>query len=107
MVPVWGRLACRIHPGGWVPGELRKPLHPQSLYRSVVRRYARQVGITLDTHGFCVHSLRANAATTALEHGSDIARVQEWLRHANVSTTRLYDKRQSRPEDSPTLAVRY
>jgi integrase len=38
---------------------------------------------------------------------SDIAKVQEWLGHADISTTRLYDKRQSRPEDSPTFKVQY
>ncbi|CDH44024.1 hypothetical protein BN874_1410012 [Candidatus Contendobacter odensis Run_B_J11] len=27
--------------------------------------------------------------------------------HANVSTTRLYDKRKNRPEDSPTFRVDY
>jgi integrase/recombinase XerD len=33
--------------------------------------------------------------------------VQEWLGHRNISTTRLYDKRHSRPEDSPTFKVQY
>jgi len=32
---------------------------------------------------------------------------QEWLGHANVSTTRLYDPRKSKPEDSPTFHVKY
>jgi site-specific recombinase XerC len=54
-----------------------------------------------------VHSLRATAATNALSHESDIAKVQEWLGHANVSTTRLYDRRKSKPEDSPTFRVKY
>jgi hypothetical protein len=31
----------------------------------------------------------------------------EWLGHANVSTTRLYDRRESKPEDSPTFHVKY
>ena len=48
-----------------------------------------------------------SAATNALAHGADIAKVQEWLGHANVSTTRMYDKRNSRPEESPTFKVEY
>ena len=69
--------------------------------------YARAVGILKDTHGFCVHSLRGTSATNALEHEADIAKVQEWLGHANIATTRLYDKRQSKPEDSPTFKITY
>jgi integrase/recombinase XerD len=33
--------------------------------------------------------------------------VQEWLGHANIATTRIYDHRKSRPEDSPTFKVAY
>jgi integrase/recombinase XerD len=60
-----------------------------------------------EVNGLCVHSLRATAATNALSHDSDIAKVQEWLGHANVSTTRLYDRRKTRPEESPTFRVKY
>jgi integrase/recombinase XerD len=63
--------------------------------------------ITSSVHGFCVHALRATAATNALAHNADIAKVQEWLGHANIATTRLYDRRQSRPEESPTFKVEY
>ncbi|MBV9180842.1 MAG: tyrosine-type recombinase/integrase [Acidobacteria bacterium] len=55
------------------------------------------------THSFTA----ATAATNALDNKADIAKVQEWLGHANVSTTRLYDRRKTRPEDSPTFRVRY
>lgn len=44
------------------------------------------------------------AAETA---GADLAKVQAWLGHADVATTRLYDKRNHRPEDSPTFRVEY
>jgi integrase/recombinase XerD len=51
--------------------------------------------------------VRATAATNALDHEADIAKVQEWLGHANISTTRVYDHRRTRPEDSPTFKVTY
>ena len=51
--------------------------------------------------------LRATAATNALDHQADIAKVQEWLGHANIATTRIYDHRRTRPEDSPTFKVAY
>jgi integrase/recombinase XerD len=87
--------------------ELRKPLNPKSVYDEVVKHYDKVVGITVDVHGFCVRLLRATAATNALAHNADIAKVQEWLGHANVSTTRIYDKRRSRPEESLTFKVEY
>ncbi|CCE25775.1 protein of unknown function (plasmid) [Methylotuvimicrobium alcaliphilum 20Z] len=34
-------------------------------------------------------------------------RIQELIDQANISTTRLYDKRHSRPEDSPSFKVEY
>ena len=72
---------------------------------ALVGHYARLAGIAVD--GLGVHGLRATAATNALENEADIAKVQQWLGHANISTTRLYDRRQARPEDSPTYRVRY
>jgi site-specific recombinase XerD len=56
---------------------------------------------------FGVHSLCATAATNALEHEADIAKVQQWLGHAKIATTRIYNRRKSRPEDSPTFKVAY
>ena len=80
-------------------------LTPCAVYSEVVVRYMAQVGITSENMG--PHALRATAATSALEHQADIAKVQEWLGHASISTTRVYDRRGSRPEDSPTFKVRY
>jgi site-specific recombinase XerD len=88
-------------------GTLNRHLDPGSIYRNVVIKYGRATGIDAQVAGLCVHSLRATAATNALSHESDIAKVQEWLGHANVSTTRLYDRRKSKPEDSPTFRVKY
>ena len=72
----------------------------------VVRTYLEEMGI-VDTEGFGVHALRVTVATNALDHEADIAKVREWLGHANISTTKLYDRRKHRPEDSPTFKVVY
>ncbi len=72
---------------------------------TIVAQWARVAGIEVERLG--VHGLRATAATNALEHDADIAKVQMWLGHANISTTRLYDRRGHRPEDSPTFKVKY
>jgi integrase/recombinase XerD len=86
--------------------KLDRPLDPRSIY-TIVTTYGLKTGIGAEVVGLCVHSMRATAATNALSNEADIAKVQEWLGHANVSTTRLYDRRKSRPEDSPTFRVRY
>ena len=67
-------------------GDLDKALTPAAVYNSVVMKYAKEVRINVA--GFCVHSLRAMAATNAFDHDANIAKVQEWLGHANSSTTR-------------------
>ena len=88
-------------------GTLDKHLDAGSIYRNIVRKYGLQTGIHAEVNGLCVHSMRATAATNALSHAADIAKVQEWLGHANISTTRLYDRRGSKPEESPTFHVKY
>jgi integrase/recombinase XerD len=72
---------------------LERHLDTGSVYRNVVRKYRRQTGINAEVNGLCGHSLRATAATNALSHEADIAKVQEWLGHENISTIRLYDRR--------------
>ena len=44
---------------------LEKALHPNAVYENVVRHYG----------GIGVHSLRGTAATNALDHEADIAKV--------------------------------
>ena len=71
----------------------------------LVVAYGLKVGI--EKGNFSTHSLRATAATNALNNREDIRKVQQWLGHAAVQTTAMYEKRENRPEDSPTFRVRY
>ena len=82
-------------------GRLEGAITADGVYR-LVRGYSAQLGFQIGAH-----ALRATAATNALDHQADIAKVQEWLGHANISTTRIYDHRRTRPEDSPTFKVAY
>jgi integrase/recombinase XerD len=82
-------------------GTLEKAITPDAVYK-LVRQYSTALGFAIGAH-----ALRATAATNALDHQADIAKVQEWLGHANIATTRIYDHRKTRPEDSPTFKVAY
>ncbi len=82
-------------------GRLEGAITPDGVYK-LVRAYSAQIGFEIGAH-----ALRATAATNALDHEADIAKVQEWLGHANIATTRIYDHRRTRPEDSPTFKVAY
>jgi site-specific recombinase XerD len=88
-----------------VHGHTLTALTPDSIYFEVVLKYLRKLGILGENMG--PHVMRATAATNALDNGADIAKVQEWLGHANIATTRIYDHRKTRPEDSPTFKVNY
>jgi integrase/recombinase XerD len=82
-------------------GRLEHAITADDVYK-LVRAYSAQLGLEIGAH-----ALRATAATNALDHQADIAKVQEWLGHANIATTRIYDHRRTRPEDSPTFRVAY
>jgi len=82
-------------------GDRTKSITPDGVYK-LVKKYSALLGFEIGAH-----ALRATAATNALDHNADIAKVQEWLGHANIATTRIYDHRKTRPEDSPTFKITY
>lgn len=86
-------------------GSTDKAMTVGGVYEYAVCQYLRSIGLTGDLFG--PHALRATAATNALLHNADIAKVQDWLGHANIATTKIYDRRTTRPEDSPTFKVHY
>lgn len=87
-------------------GNIDKPLSGDAIYK-LIKSYGLQTGIDFEIDGLSPHVMRATAATNALSNEADIAKVQEWLGHASIATTRLYDRRKSKPEDSPTFRVKY
>ena len=87
-----------------VTGTTDTALTADSVYQ-VLKFYGKKIGISVDRFG--PNSARTTASTNALDAGADLAKVQEWLSHANVSTTCVYDHRKSRPEDSPVFKVSY
>jgi len=82
-------------------GTIDQPLSPDGAYK-IMRGYSAELGIPSSPH-----VARATAATNTVHNGADIAKVQEWLGHASISTTCMYARRKSRPEDSPTFKVSY
>jgi len=72
----------------------------------IVMKYAGIVGIKVEN--FHPHSLRATFfATNTLSNHADLAKVQDYLGHANIQTTKIYDKRANNLADSPTFKVNY
>lgn len=65
-----------------------------------MHEYAKKLGVEIGAH-----ALRAKAATNALEHEADIAKVQAWLGCTNIAAARIYDRRKSR--SPPTFKVNY
>lgn len=94
-----GALFRAVH-HGQIEGA-QKAISADAVYK-IVRAYSKALGFEIGAH-----ALRATAATNALDHQADIAKVQEWLGHANIATTRIYDHRKTRAEDSPTFKVAY
>jgi integrase/recombinase XerD len=94
-----GALFRVVHHGRVVGSQ--KAISADAVYR-IVRGYSKGLGVEVGAH-----SLRATAATNALDHQANIAKVQEWLENANIATTRVHDHRKTRPEDSPTFKVAY
>jgi integrase/recombinase XerD len=68
-------------------GATEQAITADGVYK-LVRGYSAPLGFEIGAH-----ALRATAATNALDHEADIAKVQEWLGHANIATARIYDRR--------------
>lgn len=70
----------------------------------MTRQYARMAAIEGEV---TPHTLRHSRAAHMLDNGEDVHRVQEWLGHANLATTQMYQQRSPGRRDAPveSLAV--
>lgn len=86
-----------------ITGDITKSLSTDRILK-IVKGYGLKIGI-VDMARFAPHALRATAATNALENHADITKVQEWLGHSSILTTRSYDRRITQSVDSPMWRV--
>jgi hypothetical protein len=70
-----------------------RPLSPGSVYHNIIRKYGLRTDISPEVNGLCVHPLRGQGRHERPIARNGYAKVQEWLGHANISTTQLYDRR--------------
>ena len=60
----------------------------------MTRQYAKTAGIEGEV---TPHTLRHSRAAHMLGDGQDVRRVQEWLGHANLATTQMYQPHPNKP----------
>jgi integrase len=83
---------------------LRRQMNPDAVDR-ILKKYAKAALRVED--GYSAHSMRATFATTALENDADIEEVQYAMGHADISTTKLYDRRRHNPEKAAAYFANY
>jgi integrase len=81
-----------------------RPLLRSNALRMIKRR-ARKAG--LSPHLVCCHSMRGTGITTYLENGGSLEYAQYMAGHADVRTTKLYDRRQQRITKDEVERIHY
>jgi integrase/recombinase XerD len=72
-------------------------------YRNIVRHYGLAAGISGEVSGLCVHSLGLPRLRTRYVTRPTYRQRPGMARPRQRSSTRLYDRRKNRPEDSPNI----
>ena len=69
----------------------------------IIKHYLLQAGY--DSERLTAHSLRHTAATLALMAGTPLQEVQQFLRHADISTTMIYNHSIERAKNGSSMAI--
>ena len=80
-----GPLFLPVNKGGRI---IPKRMTSQAIYNALQKR-AKQAGVTK----FTPHDLRRTFASTLLDNGADLAVVSALMGHADIATTKRYDRR--------------
>ena len=83
--------------------QLVKPLNRSTITR-ILKKYCQKIGIFDRVSS---HSARATLITSLLDKGIDLYKVSLAVGHSNPKTTKHYDKRNRKIEDSAVLEIDY
>ena len=81
-----------------------RPIHRNDAL-AMIKRRAKKAG--LSPHLVCCHSMRGTGITTYLENGGSLEYAQYMAGHADVRTTKLYDRRQQRITKDEVERIHY
>lgn len=82
-------------------GVLRKAITPEGV-AAMIRKRCKLVGLA---KRITPHSLRHSSATFALDAGGTVRKVADFLGHADVRTTMLYDRQRENLDDNASLFI--
>lgn len=71
--------------------------------RGIVKHYLRAAG--QDSSRLTAHSLRHTACFTALKSGLDVVQVQQFARHADITSTQIYVKHLAKEENTTSFNI--
>jgi len=75
--------------------------------RAIRKRMEKLFSALEDGGKYSPHSGRATGATLLLDAGADLRSVQDWLGHASITTTAVYDRRRRGIKDSASHKIPY
>ncbi|MEI8346438.1 MAG: tyrosine-type recombinase/integrase, partial [Pseudomonadota bacterium] len=82
---------------------LNKPLDAKAV-NYIIKKYAKKIGIK---GRVTVHSARSTVIGMLLDKGISIDKVADFVGHRDMGTTKSYNKRKSKLQQSPTFEINF